>query len=167
MDVRERVLFDAAIRYFAGDAKRVQHFTKVYTYAAMIAAGENIPAPQAAIVRAAAIVHDVGIKPAEAQLGRCDGKLQEQFGPAEAKKLLASAGYSTEESERVCYLVGHHHTYTGMQGADYHILVEADFLVNFYEDGVSPSGISAAVQKIFSTRTGKALAAAMYPAAFA
>ena len=31
---------------------------------------------------------------------------------------------------RVEYLVGHHHTYKDIDGLDYQILVEADFLVN-------------------------------------
>ena len=44
-------------------------------------------------------------------------------------------GFAENVIERVCYLIGHHHTYTGIEGRDYQILVEADFLVNLYEDG--------------------------------
>mgnify|MGYP000340972515 FL=1 len=33
-------------------------------------------------------------------------------------------------TERVAYLIGHHHTYDKIEGMDYQILVEADFLVN-------------------------------------
>ena len=36
--------------------------------------------------------------------------------------------------ERICYLIGHHHTYDKIDGTDYQILVDADFLVNLYEE---------------------------------
>ena len=61
-----------------------------------------------------------------------------------------------------CYLVAHHHTYTDMDGIDYQILVEADFLVNFYEDGLSTEAIQSAMEKIFRTDAGKALCRISY-----
>ena len=64
---------------------------------------------------------------------------------------------------RVCYLVGHHHTYDGIDGMDYQILVEADFLVNLFEDKVSPEGCKNAYHKIFRTESGKRLYRTMYP----
>ena len=64
--------------------------------------------------------------------------------------------------ERIAYLVGHHHTYTHIDGLDYQILVEADFLVNFYEDGVSKEAITTCVAKIFRTASGIALAQSMF-----
>lgn len=42
--------------------------------------------------------------------------------------------FSPKVTERVSYLVGHHHTYDHIDGMDYQILVEADFLVNFNEN---------------------------------
>ena len=69
--------------------------------------------------------------------GSAGGKLQEAEGPAIAKGMLERLGFAPAIVERVCYLVGHHHTYTDIDGIDYQILVEADFLVNLYEDGSS------------------------------
>lgn len=43
--------------------------------------------------------------------------------------------FSPKVAERVSYLVGHHHTYDHIDGMDYQILVEVDFLVNFNENG--------------------------------
>lgn len=85
------------------------------------------------ILEAAAYVHDIGIKVAEEKYGRCTGKLQEQEGPAVAREMLEKLGFEEKVPERVCYLVGHHHTYTDMDEMDYQILVEADFLVNLYK----------------------------------
>ena len=71
------------------------------------------------------------------------------------KKLLNKIGnYTYEQIERVCWLVGHHHTYTHIYGIDYQLLVEADFLVNIYEDGFTDEMIGNVRNKIFKTLSG-------------
>ena len=62
----------------------------------------------------------------------------------------------------MCYLVGHHHTYENIDGMDYQILVEADFLVNFYEDQLPAGAIRTAREKIFRTAAGRELCALLY-----
>ena len=79
------------------------------------------------------------------------------MGPAYARKLLEELDFDTADIERVCYLVAHHHTYDNIDGVDYQILVEADFLVNFYEDGLSTDAIVSACNKLFRTDAGKRL----------
>ncbi len=91
----------------------------------------------------------------ENKYGVCDGKHQELEGPDEAKKLLNEIGnYTYEQIERICWLVGHHHTYTHIYGIDYQLLVEADFLVNIYEDGFTDEMIENVRNKIFKTHSG-------------
>lgn len=148
--------------YFAGDPKRIQHFIKVHSLAALIGRAEGLAEKQQETLEAAAVVHDIGIKPAEAQHGSCGGKLQEQLGPPEARKVLLSAGFSQEITERVCFLVSRHHTYVGIDGADLQILIEADFLVNLYEDACPREAVEAALSKIFTTDTGKALCRSIF-----
>lgn len=148
--------------FFRGDARRIQHLTKVHAYAALIGRMEALDEATQAILEAAAIVHDVGIKPAEAQYGSCGGKLQEELGPAEARTLLTAAGYTPEETERVAWLVGHHHTYDPIEGMDHQVLVEADFLVNLHEDGSSPEAIRRTLDTIFRTDAGKRLCQTMF-----
>lgn len=150
------------IEYFAGDAKRIQHFLKVHELARLIAALENLDDKTRLTVEAAAIVHDVGIKIGEKLYGVCTGKHQEQLGPPMAKRMLADAGFPGDTTERVCYLVGHHHTYTDIDGIDLQILIEADFLVNLYEDGASTDGIISAFNGIFRTESGKLLCCQIY-----
>ena len=156
------ILITEMIRYYAGDPKRIQHFIKVYTFAKMIGEKEKLPAGEQFILETAAIVHDIGIKPAEEKFGQCGGKLQEKEGPAAAQKLLTALGYPEKVIERVCYLVGHHHTYDGIDGMDYQILVEADFLVNLYEDGVSGEAVERAGEKIFRTKSGTDILETMF-----
>lgn len=64
--------------------------------------------------------------------------------------------------ERICYLVGHHHTYKDMDGMDYRILVEADFLVNLYENNVKYKAILASDENIFQTETGRTILKTMF-----
>ncbi len=151
------------IRYYEGDPRRIQHLLKVHALSRLIALEENLDAGARFTLEAAALVHDIGIKPAEEKYGQCGGKLQEKEGPPEAEKMLSRLGFDREITERVCYLVGHHHTYKGISGEDYRILVEADFLVNLYEDGIDdPVAFRSAYEKIFVTETGKKLFQTMY-----
>ena len=151
------------IDFNKGDAKRIQHFIKVYEYAHLIGKLEGLDEKVQKILDIASILHDIGIRPSEEKYGRCDGKLQEQEGPAYARKMLE--GFPTvtkEEIDRVCYLIGHHHTYTGVEGEDYRILLEADFLVNAYEVELSTESVCTFRDNVFRTRTGLELLNRMY-----
>lgn len=160
MDINKLILL--TINYFEGDAKRIQHFIKVHSFAKIISSSENLSSQQMLTIEAAAVVHDVGIKPAEKKYGRSDGKLQEQEGPTVARELLSQWGAPEDMTERVCYLVGHHHTYSHIIGIDYQILVEADFLVNIYEDSFDQPSIATCFERIFKTPTGRTLCHSIY-----
>lgn len=140
--------------YYAHDTKRINHFMKVYAYAKAIGELEGLPERQQEILEAAAVVHDIGIHASEEKYGSSAGNYQQLEGPPLAEQMLRQLGYDEELVERVCYLVGHHHTYGAIVGEDYQILVEADFLVNLHEDNVSQEGIRSAREKIFRTRAG-------------
>ncbi len=157
-------LLTAMMEYDRGDAPRIQHFIKVYEFARIIGKLEKLDEHTQLILESAAIVHDIGIHVAEKKYGSSNGKYQEIEGPAEAEKLLKVLGWPSDVTERVSYLVGHHHTYRNMDGLDYQILVEADFLVNLYEDDISPAGQKHAYEKIFKTESGKLLCRTLYPA---
>ena len=144
------------VEFDARDPKRIQHFLKVYQFAHVIGVEEGISEELQKILDLAAILHDIGIRPSEEKYGRCDGKLQEQEGPAYAMQLLKEFSEVTEEErDRICYLIGHHHTYQNVKGMDYQILLEADFLVNAYEDELPREAILTFKQKVFRTETGK------------
>lgn len=148
-------LFMDMIAYYDGDPKRIQHFTKVHSYARLIGIGEELDDASLFILEAAAYTHDIGIRVAEEKYGRCDGKLQEQEGPIIAQKMLSQLGFENYIVERICFLIGHHHTYDNIDGLDYQILVEADFLVNMYEDKADMDTIIKAYDNIFVTESGK------------
>ena len=145
------------IAYYSGDPRRIQHFLKVHSYAKLIGEEECLDSDTLFLLESAALVHDIGIKPAEEKYGSCTGKLQEQEGPVPARILLSALNYTPEAIERICYLVAHHHTYDPVDGMDYRILLEADFLVNLQEENSSVNSIKTALRKIFTTKTGRDL----------
>ena len=158
-------LDDLALRmiaFFENDPMRIQHLLKVHDFARLIGIEENLDEGTLFTLEAAAYTHDIGVKPALEKYGKCDGKLQEEEGPIYAQKLLSELGFENYIVERVCYLVGHHHTYTHMDGLDYQILVEADFLVNIYEDEIRERTMESIYHDIFVTNTGKKLFCQMY-----
>lgn len=155
-------LYQSMIDYYEGDAKRIQHFVKVHSFTSLIARSEGLEGEQLLILEAAAYVHDIGIKPAERLYGSSNGKYQEKLGPAQAEIMLKKCGFTDEQIKRICYLVGHHHTYSDIDAPDYQILVEADFLVNLYEDNSSAEAIKYAYENIFKTKTGKGICKTMY-----
>lgn len=154
----------AMLAYMAGDARRIQHFIKVHAFAKLIGELEALDTQTQFVLETAALTHDIGIKNGEAKFGagHCSGKVQETEGPPAAAVLLEQLGCDPVVRERVCYLIGHHHTYSNIDGVDYQILVEADFLVNFYEDELNSDAIATACNKIFKTAAGIKLCRQMF-----
>lgn len=149
------------INFDAGEPELTQHFIKVYAFAKLIGSMENISSDNMETLEAATIVHDIGIKVCMEKYGECNGKLQEQEGPVCAEELLNRLEFKQEVIERVSYLVAHHHTYSNIDGIDYQILVEADFLVDLYENQNSKETIKNTYDKIFKTESGRKLCSQM------
>ena len=164
MDDKQYVaIVNEMIRYDAGSPKRIQHFLKVHAFARIIGIAEGLDERTMYILETAALVHDIGIRNALEKYGSEAGLYQEKEGPLEARILLDKiGGYSENEIQRIEYLIAHHHTYTDIQGMDYQILVEADFLVNLYENCPKYKAIIAADQNIFRTSCGKQILLEMF-----
>lgn len=152
----EMIIFDA------GEPDLIQHFIKVHEFAKLIGNMENISSNNMEILEVAAIVHDIGIKVSMDKYGKCNGKLQEQEGPIYAEELLNRLEFKQEVIKRVSYLVAHHHTYSNIDGIDYQILVEADFLVNLYENQKNKETIQNTYNKTFKTESGRKLCSQMF-----
>lgn len=163
MKLQHAKLIQAMVEYDKGDVPRIQHFMKVHDFAVTIAQLENVDEDTLFILETAAILHDIGIHVSEQKYGNCNGKHQEEEGPDEAVKLLHQVGgYTEKQIERVCFLIAHHHTYKDVEGIDWQILLEADFLVNAYEDHIAEEGIRTFEATVFKTVTGKHLLEEMF-----
>ena len=150
------------IQYFGTDTRRINHALKVYGFASCIARSEQLAEDELLIVDIAAVLHDIGIKVAERKYNSSSGTYQEIEGPEVAKTLLSEFNLNNDILERICYIIGNHHTYTKIDGIDFQILVEADFLVNIYEDEIAIDAIKSIKKKYFTTPTGISMLESMY-----
>lgn len=79
-----------------------------------------------------------------------------------AREFLKDTPIPEEMKERVIYLVGHHHTLNGIDGLDYQILIESDYLVNADEIGYPAENMKNMKENVFKTKTGIHLLESMY-----
>ena len=128
------------IRYFGTDKKRINHAMKVYSFSYALWAEEaedkNLSDTdmRKETLLLAAILHDIGVQEAIRKYDSNDGIYQEKEGPTIADKILLDSGVDNKIRARVCYLIGHHHSYHLIDDLDFQILVEAEELVNLEED---------------------------------
>ncbi len=146
------------IRVNGADTRRIAHALKVYGIAQCIAALEGVPKETQRIVEAAAVLHDIAIRLCEQKYGSCAGPLQEKEGPGVARPLLERYTQDAAFTDRVCWLIGHHHSLNEVDGMDHRILIEADFIVNAQEGDFGFTAFENAYDKIFHTVTGKEIA---------
>ena len=99
------------IGYFEGDDRRIDHALQVWQQAERLA--EQTPGCDPEVLIAVALLHDVGIKIAEAKHGYNDGPTQEKYGPPVAEELLRAVGFPAEKISRVREIVGNHHSPSG------------------------------------------------------
>jgi len=154
--MREKVslIIKEAINYNAGDAKRIYHFLKVFSFAKSIGELEKLDESKQNILEIAAVLHDIGIKLCEEKYHSSAGNYQQIEGPPIAEKILLKLEIEEDIIKRVSYLIGHHHTYKNVDNIDYQILIEADFLVNIDEDNIEKEKIKLIRDKYFKTKTG-------------
>jgi len=150
------------IDYNGKDVRRINHALKVYSFAQYIADREGCDADIAGIIGCAAILHDIGIHNAEKKFNSTAGNYQEAEGMIVASALLETVSIDADAKNRVLYLIGHHHSYHKIDGIDFRILVEADFLVNIFEDGMDGNAIPDVRERIFRTSAGKELLDSLY-----
>ena len=150
------------IDFSEGNLHDINHFMKVWGYAKTIGELEGLDDETQKILEVSAIVHDIACPSLRKKYGHCDGKFQEREGLPMATEFLQGTGLTDEEIGRVAYLVGHHHTLTGIEGSDYQILIEADYLVNADEMNMPVENKKNMHDAVFRTAAGRALLRSMY-----
>lgn len=150
------------IEYSQGNHHDINHLMKVHGFAQTIARLENCSPQEQEIIEVAAIIHDIACPLCRKKYGNTNGKYQEAEGMILARECLQDLDLPDETKERIIYLVGHHHTLQGIDGLDYQILIEADYLVNADESNYSRQNIENMYEQVFKTSTGKSLLQSIY-----
>lgn len=155
-------IMEEMIIYFDGDVRRINHALKVYGFSKTIGELERLHEEDQVILELSSILHDIGIKNSEIKYNSAAGNYQELEGPPVAKDLLTKYSLEADIVDRVCFLIGNHHSYNKIDKIDFQILVEADFLVNIFEDEIKGEQIKIVKEKYFKTEAGKRLIESMY-----
>ena len=148
---------DKMIAFSEGNIHDIDHFIRVWTYAKTIAELEQLDSETHYILEVAAITHDIACPLCREKYGNTNGKHQEAEGVSMVETFLNDADMSEHQMERIKYLVGHHHTLSGIDGIDHQILIEADYIANASENGYDGKNIENFLNQIVKTSTGKQL----------
>lgn len=157
--ILEKMICESQGKYKKTD---IAHFLKVHSYAHLIGKKEKIDERTQLILEIAAIVHDIACPLCREKYGNSQGHYQELEGPKLVRSFLEQFHLDNDIVTRVAYLVGHHHTYQNVDGLDYQILLEADFLVNADEMDLNKDAILTMKDCVFQTKTGKLLLKTIY-----
>lgn len=150
-------ILNKMIVFSGGNIHDIDHFIRVWTYAKTIAELERLDSETQYILEVAAITHDIACPLCREKYGNTNGPYQEAEGVPMVEAFLSDTGMSQPQMERVKYLVGHHHTLSGIDGIDYQILVEADYIANASENGYDVKKIENFLNRIVKTSSGKQL----------
>ena len=75
---------------------------------------------------------------------------------------MEELGYDERYIERICYIIGHNHTYTAIDNIDFQIVVEANLIANYYDENLPKENILYSYDKVFKTDTGKMIVETIY-----
>ncbi len=150
------------IQYSNGSRHDIQHFLKVWSYAKTIGELEHLDDETQLILEIAALMHDITCPLCRQKYGSTKAEFQEKEGMILGAEFLKDIQLSDTIKQRIIYLIGHHHTLDSINGLDYQILIEADYLVNADEASYSHSDIEHFMKNYFKTKTGIQLLQSMY-----
>jgi HD superfamily phosphodiesterase len=155
-------LIGSVIAYLR-NLRSIEHAVKVYAYVAGIGREEALSPVEYETLKAAAILHDIGIPEAVRIHGSGAGPFQEAEGAKLVPRFLEEAGVAGVDRDRVVWLVGHHHT-AEKAGEDrlLQILMEADYLVNLAEGNLGDTSPQTVRDRFFRTAAGKRYITALF-----
>ena len=155
-------IMEKMIAFSEGNIHDIDHFVRVWNYAKTIAELEGINPDTQYILEVAAITHDIACPLCREKYGNTNGKHQEEEGFLLVKGFLSDSGMTPAQINRVAFLVGHHHTFLGIDGLDWQILIEADYIANATENGYSKENIKNFIKRIMKTESGKRLVQSVF-----
>lgn len=150
------------IEFYRGNLHDIDHFLKVWAMAKTIGELEGLDSHTQEVLELTAVVHDIACPLCREKYGNTNGSNQELESPPLVETFFEGLPVDPADLSRISFLVAHHHTDTGVDGLDYQILLEADFLVNAGESGYSRAVIEKFRQRVFRTKSGTRLLDSMY-----
>jgi hypothetical protein len=145
-----------------GNLHDINHFLKVYAYAKTIGELEQLDDDAQYVLEVAAVLHDIACPLCRDKYGKAEGRMQEIEGETLSRAFLDELNISEALTQRIVWLVSHHHTYSNVTRPEHQILLEADYLVNADESAYSKENIKSAETSFFRTKTGVGMLESIY-----
>ena len=155
MEISIAKILKEMIKVSKGNTHDIDHFIRVWTYAKTIAELEEVDEKTKYIIEVASITHDIACPLCREKYGNTNGKNQEIEGEILVNDFLSNLLVDTNVIERVKYLVAHHHSFNDINGIDYQILIEADYIANAIENKYSKENITNFSNKFIKTKSAK------------
>lgn len=159
----EELLINELKTVFRNDEKRINHALKVLSLAKEINKSEE---GDPLIVKASAILHDIGIHEAEKKYNSSAPKFQEIEGPPIARKILDFLSIDEESIEHICNIIATHHSARDIDTPEFRIIWDSDWIVNIKEKGIIEKKLKKElanfIENIFKTKTGMEIALELY-----
>lgn len=147
-------IFDIAkeiIKFSDGYVHDIDHLLKVWSYARIIAMASNVDEETMYLIEVESLIHDIACPLCRKKYGDTDGKHQEIESDSLVRDFLGALNVEQKIIDRVSFVVSHHHTYSDIDGMDYQILIEADYIVNATENMYDTHNVSNFIQKLAKT----------------
>ncbi|MDZ7837853.1 MAG: HD domain-containing protein [Actinomycetota bacterium] len=159
-DLEKKVTLEME-QYFNQHPEHIEHTKKVLGYARQIMKEEG---GDREVIIASALLHDIGLLKSMEKHNSYAGKYQQIEGPPVARKILEEAGASQDLISEVCDIVGSHHTRGVIDTINFHVIWDADWLVNFatHYSQKDDEKKKELIEKLFITETGNKLARQIY-----
>ena len=155
------VLIEEMKKLFGDDQKQINHSLEVLKYAGRILLDEG---GDPLIVKAAAILHDIGIHKAQSKYGSTADKVQEIGGATLAKEILTKHSIDTQSIEHICQIITNLHRAKNIDTKEFRIIWDAIWLVNFPEQypDANKERSKERIDGIFKTHQGRSLATELF-----
>ena len=131
-------IMEKMIAFSEGNIHDITHLSCVWTYAKTIGELEGLDADTQFILEVAAITHDIACPLCRKKYGNTNGKYQEQEGAPLVREFLADTGMTAAQ----------------IDGIDYQILIESDYIVNASESGYDQQAIRTFMEHTMKTAAG-------------
>lgn len=158
--VRQK-LIDEIKKVFGADEQRIEHALAVLDYAERIQAVEG---GNPLVVKAAAILHDIGIHGPELKDNSFADTYQEIERSSIAEEILKRHDIPHETIEQICKIIANHHCAKDIDTTEFRIFWDANQLVNVSElyRGADREKLAEIIDKTFRTHEGRRIAMKLF-----
>jgi len=158
--IRDKLIAEMK-KIFGQDQNRIEHALAVLDYAEQIQSDEG---GDPLVVKAAALLHDIGIHLAERKYGSTAAKYQEIEGPPIAAEILKKYDITDQTIQHICRIIANHHSARDIDTLEFRIVWDADWLVNFPEvfENKLQYEIQRIIERTFRTQKGREMAIALF-----